>query len=126
MKRLDHVPLNVETLQAAYAYLSTTPPFSKWNMPDSEDVVFVVERNSSVYGQYWNMGTRKKPLHHISASIKKISHTITLIELMAHEMLHLHQDRTRQATAGVEHNAAFLRDAEKICAVHGFDPRSFI
>lgn len=114
------LPLTPDMLHAAYEFLKSTPPFSKWNLPDGEDVTFKVSKRSDSFGRHWIEGDR----HVIEASSKLIGHTVTLIELMAHEMIHVHQNDVGMTTSG-EHNAAFRKLAERVCKVHGFDPKSF-
>lgn len=122
-KRLDHIPLTVETLRAAYDYLNSTPPFNKWNLPDSEDLKFKVARDPNHFGwcTYWR---GKKQRHVIAISSKCVGHTSSLMRIVAHEALHLHQYLTGQSKGG-EHNAAFYKDAETICRIHGFDQKGF-
>lgn len=118
------LPLDKETLAAAYDYLRTTPPFSRWNLPESEDVAFSVSKTTADFGYYRFDGRR----HCINASSGKIGQTSTLMEFMAHEMIHLHLEQTgmesRRRTP-TTHNAAFRRFAAQVCKVHGFDPKAF-
>ena len=121
--QLDHVPLTVETLRAAYDYLNSTPPFNKWNLPEHDDLTFRVARDPNHFGWCVHHGRRrKKPV--IAISDKRVGHTLGLMATLAHEMLHLHQFLTGQARGG-EHNAAFNKDAVTICRIHGLDPKAF-
>ena len=115
------LPLNRDMLAAAYDYLVQTPPFNRWNMPDSEDVTFRVIRDPHVRGWYL-LGHDGK--HTIAISSKCIGRTESLMETLAHEMIHLHQGDVRMET-GAEHNRAFWKLAECVCKVHGFDERLF-
>lgn len=118
------LPLTPETLAGAYDYLCTTPPFNKWNLPDSEDVVFKLSRRKREAGRYQWDGER----HTIAASIYAIAHTVSLMRFMAHEMVHLHLEATRMESrsGGTDvHNAAFRKFAAHVCKVHGFDPKAF-
>lgn len=114
--------LTPKSLEAAYDYLRTTPPFKKWNLPEGEDMKFIVSRSNQTCGSYTsdNLGN-----HYISISQKLIGHTHNLIGTMAHEMVHLHQRLTKMETKGVQHNGAFLKLGERVCKVHGFDPKLF-
>ena len=110
-----------ETMAAAYSYLQTTPPFCGWNLPDADDVRFVVIRSKTDAG--WHKivdGT-----HVIAASSATIGRTLSLIELMAHEMVHMHQREVGTETPGVMHNKAFHLLGARVCKVHGFDPKLF-
>ena len=118
------LPLDKEVLASAYDYLRTTPPFVRWNMPDSEVVVFTVSKTPRDFGWYRFDGKR----HCINASTGKIGQTITLMEFMAHEMIHMHMEITGMESlrrSAYTHNAAFRRFAEQACKAHGFDPKSF-
>ena len=118
------LPLTPETLAAAYEYLLTTPPYSGWNLPDSEDVKFIVNRKlRKKFAQYqWN-GER----HTIAMSAASIGHTATLIEALAHETIHLYLEHMGWESRGNEsvHNPAFQKLAAKVCKFHGFDPKAF-
>lgn len=116
------LPLTPDTLKAAYDYLATTPPFSKWNMPDSDDVKFVVARSPTHHGWWDKKRWAKK--HLIAISRAKVGHTTTLLATVAHEMLHVHQREAGMETRG-EHNAAFRRLAARVCRFHGFDEKVF-
>ena len=116
------MPLNLtpDVLRAAYDYLNATRPFVRWNLPDGDDVVFRVVRTPNLYAWY----ERKRGRHLIAVSRSSVGHTPTLIETMAHEMIHLHEEANGAKTRG-EHSAAFKRWAVQVCAVHGFDPKRF-
>jgi hypothetical protein len=113
------LPLTPDTLRAAYDYLCTTPPFNRWNLPDSEDIVFRVARDRQHCGWY-----NKKHRYVIAVSRHFIGRTLSLLETMGHEMVHLHAERTGAGGRG-EHSAAFKRWAAQVCKVHGFDPQLF-
>lgn len=117
------LPLTPEILRAAYDFLCTTPPFSKWNMPPGEDVKFRVLRGSPHrldYGEYQFV----KRKHVISVMRARTGHTLSLMVLMAHEMVHLYEQETGFATAA-QHTKTFLKLAERVCKYHGFDPKAF-
>lgn len=118
------LPLTSEMMVAAYEYLRITPPFDKWNMPEAEDVLFKVARTRHKQGWYQWDGKR----HTITGSQGKVGYTLTLIVLMAHEMIHLHLEETgmeSRARSNDTHNAAFRKFAAQVCKVHGFDPKAF-
>jgi len=116
------LPITRETIAAAYDFLCTTPPFRGWNLPDSEDVSFRVIRDPHVRGWYM-LGHDGK--HTIAISSKCIGRTESLMETLAHEVVHLHQGEVNMETPGAEHNRAFYKLAERVCRVHGFDERLF-
>lgn len=110
-----------DTLRAAYNFLNETPPFNKWNLPDGEDVEFVVIRSKTDAG--WHKIENGRNV--IAASSVCIGRTESLVELMAHEMVHAHQRSMGTETSGVTHNRAFELLAAQVCRHHGFDPKLF-
>lgn len=114
------LPLNRDILRAAYDFLCETPPFSKWNLPDGDDVKFKVVRSGAYRG--WHTFDGKQ--HVIAISAGAVGHTRSLMEVMAHEMVHVHNHHSG-AFRGSEHGAAFYRWAAVVCRVHGFDPKTF-
>jgi hypothetical protein len=116
------LPLNRETIAACYDFLCTTPPFNGWNLPPSEDVKFRVVRSPDVRGWYM-LGHDNS--HTIAISSRCIGRTNSLVETLAHEMIHLHMGHTGMANGRAEHPRSFWILADKVCAVHGFDPRLF-
>ena len=113
--------LNHEILAAAYDYLRATPPFRDWNLPESEDVKFVVTRSTSTAGTH----SIKDGKDVICVSSGCIGRTLSLVELMAHEMIHMHQRVVCMESRGVEHNAAFKKLVLRVSKIHGFDPMLF-
>lgn len=116
--------LTPEMLAAAYDFLRTTPPFDKWNLPESEEVGFKLSRNRKELGRYQWDGAK----HTITASAIAIGHTATLMRFMAHEMIHLNLEEIgMESRRGGQdtHNGAFRVLAAQVCKVHGFDPKAF-
>lgn len=116
--------LTPEVLAAAYDYLCVCEPFCRWNLPDSEDVVFNVGRALDCFAHYQWDGAR----HTITVSANSVAHTSTLINSIAHECIHLHlwaTDQESKRSGPRHHNAAFRRYAAQVCKFHGFDPKAF-
>lgn len=113
------LPLTPAALRSCYDFLCETPPFSRWNLPDSDDVLFLVDRQPMRSGSY-----RFDKRHIISISARCIGHTINLVAVMAHEMIHVHEQHSGACGRG-EHSAAFRRWAAQVCKWHGFDPKAF-
>ena len=111
--------LTPEMLAAAYDYLQTTPPFCDWNLPDSEDVTFKVTRFPAKFGD-WSYNGR----HIIRVSGKLVVTTNNLLQTLAHEMIHVHEDHNRCSSRS-EHSAAFREWATEVCEIHGWDPGLF-
>ncbi|MBO4228061.1 SprT-like domain-containing protein [Bradyrhizobium neotropicale] len=116
--------LTPKTLEAAYDYLRTTPPFDRWGLPPGGDVKFVVSKSIRDYAAYRWDGRR----HTISLSAKGIGHSATLLLYVAHEMVHMYLEEKgwETRTGGPDtHNAAFRKFALQVCKAHGFDPKAF-
>lgn len=114
------LPLTPESLRAAYDFLSTTPPFKRWNLPDSDDVIFRVMRTRHEHGEYrWINGR-----HRISVSAAKHGYAPILLETMAHEMIHLYTE-CHDIKDSSHHGPVFRRLAARVCRWHGFDPKRF-
>lgn len=117
--------LTPDLLERMYDFLSHTQPFDEWNLPAAEDVEFRVANAIDLHGWYRNEGTAKRPKYVIAISASVVGHSFTLMQDMAHEMVHLHQAHAKMETAGVQHNAAFKKLAAQVCRRHGFDPKRF-
>lgn len=116
--------LTPRTLEAAYDYLRTTPPFDRWGLPPGGDVKFVVSRRTGEFGRYQWLGHR----HCISMSSAAIGQTSTLIRYIGHEAIHLHLQASGQESKSSSmnvHNAAFRRYAAQACRAHGWDLKAF-
>lgn len=110
-----------DALRAAYDFLCETPPFNKWNLPDSEDIEFKVAKDPSTMGWHTFDGTK----HVVVVSSATVGHTSNMIETLAHEMIHVHEAHSKACSRGAEHSAAFRRWAAQVCRIHGFDPKAF-
>jgi SprT-like family len=113
------LPLTPDTLRALYDFLNETPPFKRWNLPDGEDVEFRVVRDHSRYAYHELDGEKNT----ITFSSLNIGHTSTLLRVMAHEMVHVYERRSKSGATG--HSRAFLRWGAQVCKYHGFDPKEF-
>lgn len=113
-----------EILEATYTFLRATPPFSGMRLPEADDVEFCVSRRNDEFGRYQWTGTQ----HHISISELTVGSTSTLLQTMAHEMVHLtlEQDGLESYRGGKNtHNKHFRARAARICKVHGWDAKAF-
>lgn len=106
-------------LEAAYEFLRATPPFSRWKLPHADEIEFRVTRHRDCQGKCVTEDDR----HAILVSEVKIGRTFGLLELMAHEMVHVHCHR--QGHLKPEHGAVFRRHAARVCKEHGFDELLF-
>lgn len=112
------LPLTLDVIRAAYELLRATPPFRRWGLPPSAEITFRVTRHVDCFGQCWSDGV----VTGIDISEQKVGQTKTLLETMAHEMVHLWQLRSGRK---LSHNAEFKRRAAIVCRHHGFDPNAF-
>ena len=115
------IKLTPELLEWAYELLNHTEPFDNWNLPDGHEIKFEVTKSAKDCGDYtgYTDGT-----HRIRISSRCIGTLQKLIEIMAHEMVHLHQATARMETKS-QHNAAFYKLAAQVCRIHKFDPKAF-
>jgi hypothetical protein len=107
------IRLTPETLAAAYDYLATMPPFDEWNLPDSGDIKFKVAKHKTTFG--WT--TIRGETYDISISGHCCRRHQTLISIMAHEMIHVHQASACFMKRNV-HDAAFWLLADEVCQHH--------
>ena len=113
--------LSTELMERAYELVAHTSPFDRWNMPPPDEVVFRTTRSKNTIGDYHRDGAGR---HIIRGSVHLVGSLFTLIALMSHEMIHLHQCRAGMLTSN-PHDAAFHKLADQVCAIHGFDRRAF-
>jgi predicted SprT family Zn-dependent metalloprotease len=111
--------LTPEALAAAYDYLCEFPPFSKWNMPPSEDVKFRVLKTKDRTAHYSGSDG-----HEIAVSSAYVARHEMLLSSMAHEMIHLHCHQTCWNRRN-PHDRAFQKFADRVCKVHEFDRLTF-
>ena len=110
------IPLNAEMLAHIYDYLACQPPFSKWNLPPSEDIKFSISRKRDRFAHYQCIGSD----HHIVVSSHFVGRHETLVATVAHEMIHLHCELAGITTSN-PHDATFHKYADRICKLHEFD-----
>ena len=111
------VPITKATIIAAYELLRTTPPFLGWKLPDAGEFDFEVLRGRKNFGDCDGEKIRISSEMHGQLG--------TLLATVAHEMIHLHQMRTRLETANTEHNADWHKRATRVCRLHGWDRKTF-
>ena len=111
--------LTPDVLAAAYDFLRHTPPFKGWRLPESDEIAFHVVRDPTIHADF-GVDNDGGPLIRVSATCN--GHTITLLQSMAHEIVHLRQHLIGAKDA---HGASFKRMAKAVCAAHGFDIKVF-
>ena len=102
-----------------YDYLRTTPPFTWWRLPPSDDVQFHVTKDKKVLGDH-HINEKGEHVYRLSAD--GVGTTDALARVMAHEMVHAHGDRKGVRSV---HGAEFNKAADRVCRYHGFDRRLF-
>ena len=110
--------LTPEIMAAAYEFLRALPPFRRWKLSYGDAVEFHVIRTTDRYGDCDVDADSVR----IRASAAKVSHTDTLVRLMAHEMCHIRAFRQGESS---EHGRLWRVAAAKVCKEHGFDPKEF-
>ena len=118
------IKLTPTLMALAYDLLNETEPFKGYNLPDSDEVKFIVARFSSDFARYQWDGSH----HTIFMSKNAIGHLSTLLEKTAHEMIHMHLEETGAESRSVgkdTHNGAFRICAMQVCKAHGWDYKAF-
>jgi uncharacterized protein YjaZ len=118
--------LNATFLEDTYITLCKLHPFNKWNMPPVELVRFVVNNDNDALGTYLYLEAEEIP-HTITISRKRLSHYLTAVATIAHEMVHCSrwaEPVNKSGQAGWErHDAKFRKRARMIALEFGsFDP----
>jgi len=107
-------------LAASYELLRSTKPFNRWHLPQAQNIRFRVYRSKAERGQLEREGERLI----IGVSEHSNGHLYSLLETLAHEMVHL-----RMILLGMRswnaHGVHFERLARQVCAAHGFDLKAF-
>jgi len=112
--------LTPDTLAGVYDLLRATKPFHRWGLPSRDAIRFRTYRSKA------ERGTLERDGEQVVLSVSELSngHLYSVIETIAHEMVHL-----RLLRLGVKswerHGARFDHLAKAVCAAHGFDPKAF-
>lgn len=116
-----------ELMALTYELLRATKPFNKWSLPPAAAVEFTTNRSLDARGWYtYHAHRKKKSVHEISVSVNCIGNLKSLVEVMAHEMIHLEERISCTLTPGAMHNKAFMRKAMHVCRVHSMDFKLFV
>ncbi len=111
--------LTPEAMRDTYIYLVRLRPFCRWNMPPASEVVFLVTRSNKYHGDCLLLIGGN---HRIRLSSRFIKRTFSLVEIMAHEMVHIKCNR--EGVRG-DHGPIFQKYAKQVYLWHGFDPGTF-
>jgi len=115
--------LNRGVLAATYDLLRETAPYTEWDLPPSSQISFKVIKSKLTRGTFQVGMGRKRPI--ISVSEGSVGRLGCLIETMAHEMVHLHEDTNHAGRGDVMHSKMFWKLAQKVCDAHGMDMKMF-
>jgi len=116
------MPLDITPAQVAAVYdcLREFPPFSKWRLPPSDEIEMHIGVQQDAYAHYHRQGSQ----HGIEVSMLLVTDWDTLVETVAHEMVHLHQARAGTETRA-EHNREWHRLAAIVCRRFGWAKDQF-
>lgn len=109
-----------ELMEASYRQLCLALPFRRWTMPHPDIVEFVVSRHKDRHAHH--RAYKDGSGHEIAVSAFKVKTLHLLNECMAHEMVHIRQDKLGMRD---KHGAGFQRLAKLVCKRLGFDPVTF-
>lgn len=110
--------LTPDLIAAGYEYIRCSVP--RWHLPEADEIGFAVVKDTKMFADFCLY--KGEPLIRVSEQMH--GHTSTLLGTIAHECIHLYQ-HLKGLDNGGEHNADFWRRAKRMCALHGFDPKTF-
>jgi len=113
------IPLTPERIAAAYTALCSFPPFCDWRLPPASEITFRVIRSKAKYADY------SPDPHTIRVSAANVGQLSNLFQVVAHEMIHLHQ-RVKGRRNWETHGLEFRLIAGRVCKVHGWDFQAFV
>lgn len=111
--------LDPNILRGAYSYLLTTLPFRRWKLPDADEIEFHVTNDKHVTG---NCEVENSNRFTIRVSNVLVGRTSSLMETLAHEMVHVYLFRKKVKAL---HGKEFQKLADATCREHGFDRALF-
>jgi hypothetical protein len=99
-----------ERVAAVYDCLRHFPPFCSWKLPPADEIELHISLQEDAFAVYHRKGAQ----HGITVSMTLVKNWQTLVESVAHEMIHLHQARAGTETRA-EHNREWHRLAKTVC-----------
>lgn len=114
--------LTTDIVEGMYNLLLLTPPFRGWRLPPSDDVVFGIMRHPDRGGDYCWDPVKKQ--HKIQVNDSWCGNLVSLVRIVAHEMVHLHL-QIAYPRDRAHHGRRFLRCAAQVCRHHHLDPKAF-
>lgn len=110
--------LNNTIIKNLYATLFCCHPFSRWNMPLPDEILFIVDDDTESLGTYQYDPGSETFEHIITISRAKCAFIITVLSTLAHEMIHMSRFRTSKWD---KHDAEFRRRATMVGLELGLD-----
>lgn len=111
-------------MEQAYELLRRTPPFSRWRLPEADDVEFGVLSTKAWYGDYELKHDDGGPVDCIRLSSSKNKTLDAVLMTIAHEMCHQRLQRTGCRDRD-DHGKTFDRLAKQVCRHHGWKLEEF-
>lgn len=120
-------PLTPLLIVSMYRMLRDCPPFTSWRLPDADDIEFRTSRRKDAAGEHIEKTPPTRGAKYtIMVSTEKNGHLDTILQTLAHEMIHLAQAVAKVPRRYEAHdNQDFVTRARKVCAVMGWDRRAF-
>lgn len=113
-----------EQCAAVYDCLRAFVPFKAMRLPPADEVIFKVTNDRTKQG-YCTILVDRSGGHEIGISNWWIGEFQSLVPIVAHEMIHMHQWIQRTDTPSM-HNAEFRRIARRVCKLFQWDYRQFV
>lgn len=110
--------LTHEMLEQSYELLRVTRPFSRWKLPDTDEIVFAVDGSTKRYGLF------QEP-NKIFISHRNVGTLSRILMVMAHEMIHLHLEQCGHRD-DVVHGREFWKLARQVCNHHHWVIKEFM
>jgi hypothetical protein len=109
-----------EILRNLYASMCCAYPFTKWNMPLPEEVLFEITHDIDALGTYL-LDTEEDYQHHITISSARCAFWDTICRTLAHECVHMSFYR-QKGDKWMSHGVEFRRRCRMVAEEFGFDP----
>ena len=120
-------PLTPLVLVSMYQMLRECPPFRGWKLPESDAIEFRTPMRRDAHGEHIEKTppTRGAPFT-IMVSTEKNGHFDTILQCLAHEMVHLSQAVAKVPRRHEAHdNRDFVARAKRVCKIFGWDAKAF-
>lgn len=110
-----------DMMEAAYRLLLTTLPFRRWSLPDPDNIDFIVSMHRDRHA-HCRPYKHQPGRYEIAVSAYKVKTIALLIECIAHEIVHVEQDKRGMRD---NHGKGFKRLALTVCRRHNWDIEAF-